>query len=98
MKRRIVLQQILPGRLDCYTFGRSCHSEYNVECYGNNRSRIYVLVKGSEPVTRNRERIGVKENVRDGEASGTIRICGSFETADRDVNRVGRVRNNRARR
>ena len=96
MKRRIVLQQILPGRLDCYTFGRSCHSEFNVECYGNNGSNIYVLAKGSEPLTRNREVIGIKGNVRDGESSCTIRNCGSFETADRVVNLDGCVRDNRA--
>ena len=69
MKRRIVLQQILPGRLDCYTFGRSRHSEFNVECYGDNRSNIYVLAKASEPLTSDSEVIGIKGNVRDGESS-----------------------------
>src|SRR5213593_2234271 len=98
MKRRIVLQQILPGRLDCYTFGRSCHSEFNVECYGNNGSHIYVLAKGSEPLTRNCEVIRIKGNVRDGKSSCTICNCGSFETADRVVNLDCRVRNSRASR
>jgi len=63
------------------------------------QSKIYVLAKGSEPLTSDSEVIGIKGNVRDGESSCTIRNCGSFEKPLTGLKNLdGCVRNNRGRR